>query len=74
MPSRPLTDITASILENPVKNGSVVTSTTFTGKYNTYNYYVKNKPTISNIASKYGNRFYNGIFVRLTDDQTIIGA
>lgn len=74
MPTRPFTDITSIIAENPVKNGTAVTSTTFTGKHNTLNTYVKNKPTINDIASKYGNRFYNGILVRLSDDQTLIGG
>lgn len=39
-----------------------------------YNTYIKNTPTITDIATKYGNRFYNGTFVQLVGDQTIIGG
>lgn len=62
------------ISNNPIKNGSVVISTTVTGKYNTYNYYVTNTPTIENIEDKYSDRFYNGIFVQLVGNQTLIGG
>jgi hypothetical protein len=61
--ARPFTDIAKSITANPIKNGSVVTSTTFTGKYSTNNNYVKNTPVLENISTKYGNKFYNGLFV-----------
>jgi hypothetical protein len=60
-------DINKAISANPIKNGSAVTTTTFTGKYNTYNYYVKNNPAMSGIEAKYDNRFYNGIFVKSVD-------
>ena len=33
----------------------------------TYNRYVQEYPTISGIQSKYGDRFYNGIFVSIVD-------
>lgn len=62
------------ISNNPIKNGSVVISTTVTGKYNTYNYYVTNTPNIENIETKYSNQFYNGIFVQLVGNQTVIGG
>jgi hypothetical protein len=71
---RPFTDISKSISTNPIKNGTLVTSTTFTGKYSVNNNYVKNTPIIDTIASKYGYRFYNGIFVQLVGDQTLIGG
>lgn len=71
---RPFTDITKAINDNPIKNGTGVVSTTFTGQYSTNETYVKNTPTITDIASKYGNKFYNGIFVELTGDQTVIGG
>ena len=61
---RPFTDITTSISSNPIKNGTVIVSATFRGKYSLNNNYVKNTPVISDIAAKYGNRFYNGIFVK----------
>jgi len=60
---RPFTDISTSKSANPIKNGSVVLSTTPRGYYLTSNTEVKNTPTISNIQSKYGNRFYNGILI-----------
>ena len=72
--ARPFTDISKSISANPIKNGTVVTSTTFTGEYSVNNNAVKNTPVISNIASKYGNRFYNGIFVELVGNQTVVGG
>jgi len=50
-------DIQKAISENPIKNGSAVTTTTFTGVYNTYNYYVKNTPAIETIEDKYDHRF-----------------
>ena len=71
---RPFTDITRSISSNPIKNGTVVASATFTGRYSLNNNYVKNTPVISDISSKYGNRFYNGIFVQLVGDQTVVGG
>jgi hypothetical protein len=67
-------DINKAISSNPIKNGSSVTTTAFTGKYNTYNYYVKNTPVISSIQDKYDNRFYNGIFVQLVGNQTVVGG
>jgi hypothetical protein len=72
--NRPFTDISKSISANPIKNGTLVTSTTFTGKYSINDRYVKNTPNIDTIASKYGYRFYNGIFVQLTDDQNVVGG
>lgn len=67
-------DIRKAVPSNPVKNGSSVVSTTFTGEYQTYNYYVKNTPEMSTIEAKYDNRFYNGIFVQLVGNQTVIGG
>ena len=61
--ARPYTDISKVISSNPIKNGTVVGGTTFTGKSYYYNAYVNNNPTINDIEQKYGNRFYNGIFV-----------
>lgn len=67
-------DINKAISSNPVKNGSVVTSTSFTGAYQTYNRNVKNTPDMTSIQAKYNNRFYNGIFVQLVGNQTVIGG
>lgn len=67
-------DIQAAVSGNPVKNGTTVVTTTFTGEYSTLNTYVKNTPTIAAIEAKYDNRFYNGIFVNIVGDQTVIGG
>lgn len=67
-------DIQAAVSGNPVKNGTTVVTTTFTGEYSTIDTYVKNTPTIANIENKYDNRFYNGIFVNIVGDQTVIGG
>jgi hypothetical protein len=68
------TDINKAITANPIKNGTAVVSTTFTGEYSTIDTYAKNTPTITDIENKYDNRFYNGIFVQLVGSGTIIGA
>lgn len=67
-------DISKAISTNNIKNGSVVTNTLFTGQYKTYDYYVKNTPTIETIEDKYDNRFYNGIFVQLVGSGIVIGG
>jgi hypothetical protein len=72
--ARPYTDIKKAINSNPIKNGSYVGGTTFTGKSNIYNEYVNNSPDIDTIKEKYGNRFYNGLFIQFTDDTTIVGG
>lgn len=63
---RPFTDITNSKNDQPIKNGSSVTSTTTRGFSSVLNTFVQNYPTISDIQSKYGNRYYNGILVQLS--------
>ena len=63
--SRPFTDITKAIAENPIKNGTIIDSVLKTGYYSKYDRYVKNTPVIEDIQSKYGYRFYNGIFVKV---------
>lgn len=63
--SRPFTDVRLAVSGTGIKNGSAVVSTTFTGQYKTLNTYVKNTPVIADIDDKYGNRFYNGIFVNV---------
>jgi hypothetical protein len=67
-------DISKAISANQIKNGTTVVTTTVTGEYSTIDTYVKNTPTISDIETKYDNRFYNGIFVQLVGDQTVIGG
>lgn len=72
--NRPFTDITTAKADQPLKNGTIVGLTRPNGSNNLYNFYVKNTPTINEIYNKYGNHFYNGIFVQLAGNQTIIGA
>jgi hypothetical protein len=67
-------DINKAISANQIKNGTTVVTTTVTGEYSTIDTYVKNTPTISDIESKYDNRFYNGIFVELVGNQTVVGG
>jgi len=67
-------DINKAISGNQIKNGTIVVTTTVTGEYSTIDTYVKNTPTISDIETKYDNRFYNGIFVELVGNQTVIGC
>lgn len=63
--SRPFTDVAKSISGNPIKNGSMIMTTSFTGKYSINNNSVKNTPILTDIDDKYGYRFYNGIFVEV---------
>lgn len=67
-------DIQKAISSNPIKNGTIVVTTSWTGNYSTRDTYVKNTPTIDAIEAKYDNRFYNGIFVQLVGNQTVIGG
>lgn len=71
---RPFTDITLAKNDTVIKNGSSVLSTTFRGKSSTLDTFVKNVPSIDEIYNKYGDRFYNGIFVQLAGNQTLIGG
>lgn len=50
-------DIYIAISGNPIKNGTTVTTTTFTGTYSTLNTSVKNTPIIGDIESKYDTKF-----------------
>lgn len=50
-------DIELCNASNPIKNGTIVGTCSFTGNYNTISTYSKNTPVISNIESKYDERF-----------------
>jgi hypothetical protein len=67
-------DISEVISANPIKNGSVVTSSTVTGRYLTYNRFVNNNPSINNIENKYDDRFIDGLLIRFGANQTIVGG
>lgn len=65
--SRPYTDISAIDPLKPINNKTAICSTTKTG-YSAKRVIRPNFPvdlTISNIQQKFGNRFYNGIFVNV---------
>lgn len=61
--ARPFTDIRKSISGNEIKNGTLITTTSVTGRYSKSDIYVSNVPALETIDDKYGYRFYNGIFV-----------
>ena len=67
-------DISEVISANPIKNGSVVTSSTVTGRYLTYNRFVNNNPSINDIENKYDDRFIDGLLIRFATNQTIVGG
>ena len=50
-------DIEKTISANPIKNGTTIVSTTFTGVYSKLDTYVKNTPVITDIENKYDDRF-----------------
>lgn len=50
-------DIELCNSSNPIKNGTIVSTCTFTGYYDTINTYSTNTPTISDIESKYDDKF-----------------
>ena len=58
-------DIVKSKSGEPIKNGTIVVSTTRTGENSKIDTYVVNTPAIATIQDKYDNRFYNGIFVNV---------
>jgi hypothetical protein len=51
------TDIELAKSTNPIKNGTSITTCSFTGNYNTINTYVNNKPVIEDIEYKYDELF-----------------
>lgn len=69
MATRPYTDIANAkpLTSTTIKNGISVVTCTKTGQYSTLNTYEHNTPAIADIDDKYGNRFYNGIFVSSVD-------
>jgi hypothetical protein len=50
-------DIKKAISANPIKNGTTITTTSWTGSYSKYDGYVKNTPAIEDIQAKFGARF-----------------
>lgn len=71
MATRPYTDITSAQSGNSViKNGTSVVTCSNTGEYSVLNTYVSNTPDINTIDDKFGNRFYNGVFVNVVASGT----
>jgi len=67
-------DIQKSINSNVIKNGTIVVSTCAkTGNNKTIDSYVSNKPTISDIESKYDDRFDDVGYYYL-GNSTIVGG
>lgn len=50
-------DIKVAVSGEVIKNGTVIVTTTTTGKYSTLDTSVLNRPTIEEIESKYETRF-----------------
>jgi hypothetical protein len=67
-------DIQKSISANPIKNGTVVVSCTFTGNYGLINSYVKNTPTITDIENKYDDRFDDPAYYYGLGNETVVGG
>jgi hypothetical protein len=64
---RPYTDIIAIDSSKPINNKTATCSTTVTG-YSSRRIIRTNLPvnlTIANVQQKFGNRFYNGLFVNV---------
>jgi hypothetical protein len=74
--SRPYTDIMRISNSLAINNKKAVCSTLPTGQ--SAKLVIRpNFPvdlTIENIQQKFGNRFYNGIFIQFSGDQTIVGG
>jgi hypothetical protein len=64
MPTRPYTDITNAVTSSTtIRNGLAVVSCSKTGRRSVLDTYEHNTPVISDIDDKYGDKFYNGVFV-----------
>ena len=66
-------DITKAISANPLKNGTSLVSCTTTGEYSVLDTYIKNTPTITDIESKYDDRFDDTTYYTI-GTSNIIGA
>ena len=67
-------DITKAISANPIKNGTLLVSCSRTGEYSLSNNYVKNTPTITEIESKYDDRFDDPSYYYGIGNSTIVGG
>lgn len=67
-------DIQLAVSGLPIKNGTLVVSTTFTGEYSTIDRYVKNTPALASIQAKYDNRFDDPSYYYGIGDATLVGG
>ena len=67
-------DIALLKSELPIKNGSAVVTCSRTGYASKSNTYVKNTPTITNIQSKFDNRFDDPSYYYGTGNSTVVGG
>ena len=67
-------DIQKALSSEPVKNGTLIVSATRTGEYSLSNTYVKNTPTMTDIESKFDNRFDDPSYYYGIGGATIVGG
>lgn len=67
-------DIIRANSSNPIKNGTLIVTTTFTGYYSKSDLYVKNTPTISDIENKFDDRFDDPSYYYGIGNETVIGG
>jgi hypothetical protein len=67
-------DITKSKSGESIKNGTIVTTCSFTGSYKTINSYVSNAPIIADIQSKYDERFDDPSYYYGIGNATVVGG
>lgn len=67
-------DIQVAVSGNPIKNGSAVVTTTFTGEFSVLDTYVKNTPIISNIENKYDDKLDDIVYYSLATRGTPVSG
>lgn len=67
-------DIIKSKSANPIKNGTLVVSCSKTGQYSLSNLFVSNIPTITDIESKYDERFDDPAYYYGIGNSTVVGG
>lgn len=67
-------DIQTAISGNPIKNGSAVVTTTFTGEFSVLDTYVKNTPIISSIENKYDDRLDDIVYYSIATKGTPVSG
>jgi len=67
-------DIIKSKSGEAIKNGTIVTTCSFTGNYKTINSYVNNSPVITDIQSKYDEKFDDPSYYYGIGNANLIGG